>query len=179
MSIGGCIWQGQPSLSLSFPKVESWGRTQALHYVHPISLALSLSPPHLCGNHFQFVSLLSVPGLSPEDPAFMIDVVAMAILLSGGRGRPHSFAVFKTSNCHFQSGCYSYRIVLAFADCVCLFFSERMKNNKRPTDLNHVLFVFTWVLACPNASDLLLTHGISSESFFVVSRCCWCSCLRP
>jgi len=92
-----------------------------MHLFIPLSLSLSLSLS-LCGNHFQFVSLLSVPGLSPEDPAFMIDVVAMAILLSGGRAQPHSFAVFKTVNCHFQSGCHGYRVVLRWL-IVRLFFS--------------------------------------------------------
>lgn len=41
-------------------------------------LSFVIFPPHFPENHFQFVSLLSMPGLSQENP-FMIYVVAMAI----------------------------------------------------------------------------------------------------
>lgn len=82
MSIEFVFGEASQVFLWAVPEVESWGAAQALHYVQPI---FSL-PPHLCGNHFQFVSLLALPGLSQEDP-FMIDVVATATLFSRGRGQ--------------------------------------------------------------------------------------------
>lgn len=105
----------------ALPEVESWGAAQALHYVQPI---FSL-PPHLCGNHFQFVSLLALPGLSQEDP-FMIDVVATATLFSGGRGQ--------TSVIHRR--CLKKLLI---KDCS-VFFSLGSWEDERP--FSSFLFVY-------------------------------------
>lgn len=160
-----CLWkyisfQSRMSMEIVFGKAsqvflwdfQRW-KVEAEHKPS-IMFTLFFSLSHLCGNHFQFVSLLSVPGLSQEDP-FMIGCGCHGdpALWREGRTAPQSFAVFKTNDCHFQNCCYGYKIVLAFADCVCLFLwgDERVKDSKKPTDLSQVLFLFTWVLACVHA----------------------------
>lgn len=85
-----CQWSlARPAKSVS-ELCQRW-KVEAQHKPSIMfSLFFSL-PPHLCGNHFQFVSLLSLPGLSQEDP-FMIDVVAVATpaLQREGPDRSHS-----------------------------------------------------------------------------------------
>lgn len=66
--------RGQLSIFLSSAKGGKLRQNTGPHYVH----FLLFFSPYFSKNHFQFVSLLSMPGLSQENP-FMMYVVAMAI----------------------------------------------------------------------------------------------------